>query len=266
MSYDEFRAAIAATGMEPPQRIEAGKFHRFPGIGKTGANTSGYCRLFADGLGGVYGDFASGISETWQAKRTHPFSAAEREAFNRRIGEAKAEADREREAQQAQAAARAQAICAGAFPAFESHPYVMRKNIPPSGALQNAAGDLVIPVNDGRGAITSVQTISPTGEKRFLPNGRVAGGFFAIGAPGGSVLICEGFATGASIYAATNSYAVCAFFSGNLKAVAELMRRRDPQADAIHAGAPCAGATTRLGWRGRRRSGQAETTDPTRRG
>jgi putative DNA primase/helicase len=68
-STQQFLNAIRAAGLQPPDVIEPGKLYRFPGIGKCSGNTAGWCKLFEDGLGGVYGDWASGLSKTWRAKR-----------------------------------------------------------------------------------------------------------------------------------------------------------------------------------------------------
>ena len=73
-----FRDAIRATGLEPPDVIELGKLHRFPGVGKRNGNTAGWCKLFADGLGGCFGDWTSGFSENWQANLEKPYTPAER--------------------------------------------------------------------------------------------------------------------------------------------------------------------------------------------
>ena len=91
-----FRDAIRAAGLEPPDVIEPGKLHRFPGNGKRNGNTAGWCKLFDDGLGGCFGNWSTGLSETWQVKRNKPYSKAERAAFARRVQEAKRQAETER--------------------------------------------------------------------------------------------------------------------------------------------------------------------------
>ena len=57
----EFKNAIREAGLEPPDIITPGKLHRFQGIGKRSGNNAGWCKLFEDGLGGVFGDFSSGF-------------------------------------------------------------------------------------------------------------------------------------------------------------------------------------------------------------
>src|SRR5438552_12036393 len=97
-----FRNAIAERGLSPPDVIEPGNFHRFPGQGKRNGNTAGWCKLFDDGRGGIFGDFSTGFSETWQAERSHAMAPAEREAFRRRVEESKAQADAKRQVEYAE--------------------------------------------------------------------------------------------------------------------------------------------------------------------
>ncbi len=225
-AISQFREAMQAAGLEPPQVIEPGKLHRFPGIGKRNGNTAGWCNLFDDGLGGSFGDWSSGFSENWQAKRDRPFSTVEREAFKRHVAEAQAQAEAERKARQAEAAAKAAAIWNAAAPAPGDHPYLVRKDIKAHGArLHNGA--LLIPMREG-GELHSLQFIGPDSDKRFLTGGRVAGCYFSIGSTQGAAALCivEGFATGATIHQATGHPVAVAFNAGNLKAVAQAMRAR----------------------------------------
>lgn len=225
--YD-FRDAMHAAGLEPPDIIEPGKLHRFPGIGKGNGNTAGWCKLFYDGLGGCFGDWSSDFSENWQAKREKPFSSVERGAFRRHVTEARAQAKAEGEARQSEASARAMAIWNAAQPAPSNHAYLVRKGIQPHGArLHNGA--LLIPMRDG-GKLHSLQFIGPNGDKRFLIGGRVAGCHFSIGSTSGSPALCvaEGFATGATIHQATGKPVAVAFNAGNLKAAAQAMREHFP--------------------------------------
>ena len=81
---EQFRDAIREAGLEPPDLIEPGKLHRFSTNGKA-RDDAGWCKLFADLCGGVFGDHRSGLSALWQARRDKPYPAAEREAFQRGV-------------------------------------------------------------------------------------------------------------------------------------------------------------------------------------
>lgn len=95
-ALSNFRNAIRAAGLEPPDVIDPGAMHRFPGNGKRPSNRAGWCFLFYDKQGGVFGDWSTGLSETWQAKRDKPYSKAEQAAFARRVKNSKRHAKTER--------------------------------------------------------------------------------------------------------------------------------------------------------------------------
>lgn len=225
---NQFKTAMLDAGITPPSVIEHGKIHRFPGMDKSAGNTAGWCKLFDDGLGGVYGDYTTGLSATWQTKRETPFSQAERDAFKRQIAEAKKQREADEKARHAQAATKAAEIWQAATPDPDDFPYLVSKGIKANGArLHNGA--LVIALRDGN-EIHSLQFINADGGKKFLPGGRVTGCYFSIGTMKGAVALCiaEGFATGASIHEATGYPVAVAFNAGNLEPVAKALRAKFP--------------------------------------
>lgn len=232
-AISQFRDAIHAVGLEPPDVIEPGKLHRFPGIGKRNGNTAGWCKLFEDGLGGCFGDWSSGFSENWQAKRDKPFSHSERSAFMQHVNEARIQAEAERKEKYAEAAEKAAVIWKAAEPANNEHPYLIRKGIKANG-IHLYKGALIVPMRSG-GEISSLQFIAEDGNKRFLSGGRVTGCYFSIGNTTGAEALCiaEGFATGATIHQATGYPIAVAFNACNLDSVAKAMRKRFPKLPLI---------------------------------
>ena len=229
----EFREAISAAGMIPPDIIEPGKLHRFPGIGKKQSNVSGWCKMFDDRMGGAFGDWSQDLSCNWQAERSAPLTPAQRDTFNRQTIESRAAAQAEREAAQSIAATKAAEIWDASRPAPVDHPYLTRKGIAAHGArVHNSA--LVIPLREGK-ALHSLQFISGDGEKRFLSNGRVKDCYTSIGTTKDATAICiaEGFATGATIHEATGLPVAIAFNAGNLEAVALSIRAKLPNMPII---------------------------------
>jgi putative DNA primase/helicase len=75
---DNFIDAMRAEGLNPPDHILPDEFMRFPGVGKKNGNTDGYCKLFADGTGGVFGDWSTGLKGFWQAESDKPLSEQEK--------------------------------------------------------------------------------------------------------------------------------------------------------------------------------------------
>lgn len=65
---EAFREAMFGVLGYAPDAIERGKLHRFPTSGRRGDN-AGWCRLFEDGLGGVFGCHRSGTREHWSPER-----------------------------------------------------------------------------------------------------------------------------------------------------------------------------------------------------
>lgn len=232
-THSQFCDAIRASGLEPPEIIEPGKLYRFPGVGKHNGNTAGWCKLFDDCLGGCFGDWSSGFTENWQAKRGKPFLQPEHAAFMRLVEETRKQAETERQARYAQAAEKAVAIWNAAEPANNGHPYLVRKGIKASGA-QLHKGALVIPLRSG-GELCSLQFIAENSSKRFLSGGRITGCYFSIGTTKRAKALCvtEGFATGSSIHQATGYPVVVAFNAGNLEPVSKTMRQNYPNLPLI---------------------------------
>ena len=225
-SMQQFRDAIQSVGLTPPDVIEPGKIHRFPGIDKRNGNTAGWCKLFADGMGGVFGDWSSDFYETWQAHRDKPISTADRQAFRRYVETAKAEAEAERQAKQAEAAKKAGELWDAAQPEIGVHRYLITKGVKAYGIRTNGER-LLIPLRDASGALHSLQFIPPNGkDKRFLPDGMTSGCYFGIGKPDGVLCIAEGYATAASIHEATGHAVAVAFNAGNLEPVAKALREK----------------------------------------
>lgn len=229
----EFCDAMRAAGLQPPAPIVPGKLYRFPGVDKSSGNTAGWCKLFPDGLGGCFGDWSTGLSEHWQAKRERPFSTEERDAFRRRVAEASAAATSERDTRHDAAAHKAQAVWNDASTEAGAHPYLARKRIAAHGT-RLYKGRLLVPMYDGE-RLCSLQLIAEDGEKRFLSGGRVAGCSFLLGESDAPPVLCiaEGFATGATLHEATGCAVVIAFTAGNLAAVARATRDRFPLAKLI---------------------------------
>lgn len=92
---NEFRSFVIATTGAAPEVIEPGRLHRFSTNGRRG-DTAGWCKLFADGRGGVAGDFRGDVVATWRADRAQPLSAAERARIAAEVAAAHAQREAER--------------------------------------------------------------------------------------------------------------------------------------------------------------------------
>ena len=223
---EHFRLAIAAAGLEAPDSINAnGAIHRFSTNGKRG-DDSGWYMLHTDGIAaGAFGCWRTGLQSSWCAKSDNAMTDAQREAHRQRINAMKAQREADLQASQQQASQTAAALWQKATPAPAAHEYLTRKGIKRHGAKFDGQR-LLIPMRDTDGKLHSLQTIAPDGEKRFMPGGRVKGCYHSIGKPAGVLIVCEGYATGASLHEATGHAVAVAFNAGNLLAVALALRAK----------------------------------------
>ena len=136
----------------------------------------------------------------------------------------------QREAEQVQRqqhASEAAAVSLANTSPARSHEYLTARGIQPHGVRCDGVR-LLIPMRDTSGAVQSLQTITPDGEKRFHSGGKVTGCYFGIGKPDDLVIVCEGFATGASIRESTGHGVAVAFNAGNLQPVAVALHSKYP--------------------------------------
>jgi putative DNA primase/helicase len=230
---EQFRDAIQRAGINPPPTIIAdGKLHRFPTNGKRD-DDSGWYVLHDDGVpAGAYGDWRTGIEQKWRADIGRKLTFTEAEELKRKADAAHRGREAEEAQQLARIAAEAQAIWNAAGPAPEDHPYLVAKGIKPHGARLYVGnlvlagvpcyGALVLQMRDISGNVQGIEFITPDGTKRFLGSWR--GAFFAIPSAKKrdltSVIVVEGFATGASVAEATGETVLAAFCADNLRNVA----------------------------------------------
>jgi putative DNA primase/helicase len=208
--YEEIRDRL---GGDPGPVHADGRLHRFD-TDKSG-DKCGWYVAHADGdfIAGAFGSWKSGEKHTWNSgngTRTAVDQAKIKAMFDN--------LEKKRVEVKKTAQKRAKRVWETAKPA-EEHPYLDKKGIRAHGARLYKR-TLLVPVIDKGGEVVSLQFIAGDGSKRFLKGGTVAGGSFTI--PGeGDPILCEGFATGASIAEATGRPVVIAFNAGNLLKVAE---------------------------------------------
>lgn len=169
-----------------------------------------------------------------------PISQEEIEARRTRRQREEAAAEAERNLKRATAAARAVELWGAAEDLDgDGHPYLQRKGVLSFGLRvgkwRNGTEALLVPMRNIDGQMVSLQAIFANDDtelgraKDYLPGGQRRGSFHLIGGkPAGSaptVVVCEGYATGASIHQATGHVVAVAFDAGNLVAVARDMRQ-----------------------------------------
>lgn len=225
-----FADAMQAAGlaMHKAEPVADGSLHRYRVEGDKAGSKNGWYVLHLDEKPfGVFGSWRTGQSETWTASAIQAMTVAERRALAERMAAAKAARDAEQRAVNAAARERAAKLWGRARPAGNDHPYLARKRVGAFG-IRDLRGQLVIPMRDVDGTLHSLQFIGPDGRKTFLTGGRKRGCYYAIGRPDDALCICEGYATGATIFQETGHATAVAFDAGNLQPVAEALRRKFP--------------------------------------
>lgn len=229
-AVERFRQAIAAAGLPEPETIlDDGRIHRFGTNGKA-RDDSGWYVLYADGLpAGAFGCWRRNLKSTWCAVSSHEMTAAERQEHRRRLCLMRAQRDADERERHLAVAQVAEGKWDQADRAADRHPYLQAKGIESHGARVADDGVLLVRMHDADGKLWNVEQINPHDfSKRGLQGGRRKGLYCCIGSLADSLVICEGFATGASIHEATKLPVAVAFNSGNLLPVAIALREKYP--------------------------------------
>ncbi len=235
--YENFIRAIEAKGITPPAEIIAdGEIHRFDSD-HSGKSNGAYVLHSDEPQSGWFKCWKTGTENNWSRgySETDP---VKKEQFQKLIKQRTQERTVKILELQKNAAIKASTEYQDAKPADPDHPYLKRKQIKPVKGLKQdpTTGDLIVPIYCKNGNIISRQTINKEGDKYFLKDGQTKGGYFDFGETTENIVICEGFATGASIFEATGYRVRLAFNCGNLKEVAITSKEEYPKAHIIIAG------------------------------
>ena len=232
---EEFARKLADLGLDLKGQLPEmdGQIHRVPLLSKQGHGLDGSYCLHGDGRPAgwaqnhVTGDrvklVASGVI----------LSPAEIEK-QRQERTARLQAQEQERAKAHEAAAQRCQAMWDSFSWASSSPYLERKGVSAFG-LKEDQGNLIVPLKNAEGQLRGFQAIAPDGQKTFARGMEKKGNFHLIGADEkdlsqGEILLCEGYATGASLHMATGKAVAVAFDSGNLLPVAEAIRAKYPNA------------------------------------
>lgn len=230
-----FRDVAAADGVELPEHVEAdGELHRFTVNGDRAKSKNGWFVLYLDDpAAGAYGDWKRGISGSWCSKAQDSLSPVEKFQLRAKMEAAARQKEIERARIHSECVEWCTTVWGNAKSATNRHPYLQRKGVNSYG-LRTYGKALLIPVEDMDGEIHGLQFISPDGAKKFKTGTDKTGHFYGIGeAKGNTLLIAEGYATAASVHQATGYPTLVAFDAGNLKPVAESVKKRFPHLKII---------------------------------
>lgn len=255
----EFAAKLADLGLDLKGQLPEldGKTHRVPLLAKNGRGQDGAYCLYGDG---VPAGWAQNHVTGEKVKLVATGVVLSHQELERQMNEqaeklAAWEAERAREHDKA--ALRCAKLIADEFmPLTFPHPYLVAKGVlfpggttgtrEESNAKRGLSVDpenknLIIPFMNAAGETRGFQAISPEGVKAFASGVQKRGNFHLISglmegvnysrdmlAKSKEILICEGFATGASLHMASGKPVAVAFDSGNLAPVAEALHKAYP--------------------------------------
>lgn len=215
-------AHLQEAGYELPAVIPDGDIHRFKRTPQDKKKDAWYICHQAHTRGGevfhilIYGD--------WREGETHKFSTLSKvDADEAAYIKATIEKSRRKQAEEQKRVWEEAAKDAGeewAAAAQEgSSDYLHHKSIKAYG-IRFLDQSLLVPCRDKQSKLWSIQRITPQG-KFFYPASRTKGTFHLIGPePTSDVLLCEGYATGATLHEATGLPVLVAFYASNLPEVA----------------------------------------------
>lgn len=114
------------------------------------------------------------------------------------------------------------------------HPYLERKQIS-APALRQLGTDLLVPVYSAERELVNLQRIAPDGVKLFIKGGRVSGCFCVIGnlKTATKAFICEGYATGKSLFDCYGFPVICVFMVANLLPSSQAIKRLYPKLELV---------------------------------
>lgn len=230
----EFKAALQEAGLIIDELPEMdGELHRVPVEGgKRGAKDGAYKGFFGKFPSGYIENFKTGYKGNWKLNETiYTMTSAELAAKK-----------------QADEIAREKAYTEKAKEIVEQfnklpdapvdHSYLKTKGLKDSfGAKLDEKGNLVLPLKDPQGNITTVQKIGANGFKQYEKGGKVSGSCMVIGdaslADSENIFISTGFATSATIHTLTEKPVIATFQDSNLKKISQSIHEQYPDKQIV---------------------------------
>lgn len=244
---EEFAEALKSVGciFDGDHPIMDGQKHRISVEGEKFSKHSGsgfYVGHLDGHPAGYVKNNKSGDELTWKSKG-YTLSASEKARLAAEAAGKLTQREAELLLRQEQAAARVREQLATLSPVQQPTAYMVAKGI---GATVGAytdkhGGKTYLPVHDVDGNQWGMQYIREDGTKRFAKDSKKDGCFHVVGsvdalASAPAIVICEGYATAASLSESLGYATVAAFDSGNLAPVAIALQKKFPGAPIVIAG------------------------------
>ena len=221
-----------------------GKWHRIALTGD-GKETNASYRGFLDGVpNGQFKNFKGDDVPLQWISKGDGLTQQEKQRLVAEAAQNRENRERVRATEQEATAKRAFGIWTNlkSWATPENCPYLARKNVRGYGVKVADDGRMVVPLRDENGRIWSLQFVGE--EKIYLKHGRKEGLFHTIDPSKDlengrdkddklTIIIGEGYATGADVHKATNLPTAVAFDGDNLVATAKAVREKFPKANLL---------------------------------
>lgn len=227
-------AEMVSKGLFPPlDIIPDGRVHRF----NSGGRKNGWyiCFVYVTKSGKqfayvIFGNWKDGSK--YKFKTDGDYSNVDILEINHFVIRKNAEAEKQRIKEQKKAQHEAKSGW-NVAEAVKSHPYLTVKQISNSLGARVLQSELILPLVNTFEEIQGLQKIDNDGNKLYIFGQSNKGNFVVL--PVGQnlrsvkeVIVCEGYATGASIRLATNKVVICALNAGNLLPVCWALKQLNP--------------------------------------
>ena len=249
---EQVEAHMRQLGITPKGNIALkadGELHRYTVEGDSVSTKNGAYRIHTDGVPAWYlCDWKRDIETTGKFDASG-LSGSDREAYIARINDKtymeqvrirRETLEYEERKKKREATKKAKELYEQAAPATPEHEYLKRKKVTNISDFRlDADGSVLIPLYDAETReFKSLQRIFSNGDKRFAKDTSIAGACYTFEPEKANErlhIICEGIATGESIYRLTGRKwrVTCAMNCNNMDSVAKGIKSRYPQADIL---------------------------------
>lgn len=234
---DAFKQAMSEKGIDISDDIVAdGSLCRVHADGdKEWTKNGWYVLHLEDGYAaGAFGHWAHDEKYTWSSRNPNSLTSEEKKSLQASMELAQKKRSEAQALERETCRSKAEAMWAAAKVNPTDHPYLVRKGIKAYEVRQSTEnGALLVPIYNKEHQLVGLQQIWGDGTKRFLKGTPKNGNYLVLNAKTCTVLVCEGYGTGASLKQATGYTVVIAFDAGNLLPVAQAIREKLPNAEIV---------------------------------
>jgi len=228
--------AMLEHGITPPPQpiIYDGRIQRFKNEGDDKNNSWYVAFKNSDYESGAFGCWKLGVDETFCSRDLKTFTEEEKQSYAIQQSLLRKQREKDTKVKHQVAETNVNDRWTQAEQ-VDSHQYLADKGVR-SYDLRVDRGALLVPLYNIDGEMVNIQSISPNGDKYFTKGGQKKGCFYLLGDVTDTLILCEGYSTGASIYEATKIAVAICFDAGNLMPVALDLSTQYPNAKILIAG------------------------------